>query len=626
MKRQHKGKLRLLLTFMLVALLSIFVAPPVSAADPTTINYGDYLLDEPLESTHWSDIWDLTQCDLTLSYTIDMSGITQPHGLPGDPTEWEAYIGPTAKDPSNYPNSYTPWVEVGLRGEGAADFNPGPFGVYQGKCGGWMVSESDDWVGFWDGGVFYGDGTETQDLDDKHSLQASGGRSELDYDVLCEDPETVVSVPSPYSWYPSPKGAYGSWDNFGLWFDRDGVDQWQATSWGNLGPGGVGSGDGLRYNTGGIYDIVITYHAIDEGLGVMCATVNGYPQGFYTSWVNGPPQDYPAGLSFKGNMAQMQVFAGWLAYDPAGWDYGSVQLSNIEVTGCLGVSDPLVADFSYIPSYPNPDGSVDVDFTDATHGGMMPYEYAWDFENDSTVDSTEQNPTHTYPTAGDYTVKLTVTPFRCEPESVTKTIHLRMDYGDAPAPYPEDVYHEVVEGIYLGSYIDSEPKATPDPNASGDDYDNSPDDEDGISFNTSLVPCQQANITVIASVDGYLSGWIDFNADGDWDDPGEMIFDNYPLTTGENQLSFTVPCGAVIGNTYARFRFSTDDTIESYQGFAPNGEIEDYMVEILPPPPPVGSEAYPINKIGLIAPWVALAVVIAAGGFYLVRRRVHNLK
>ncbi|MFC1982790.1 hypothetical protein ACFLV5_03290 [Chloroflexota bacterium] len=38
----------------------------------------------------------------------------------------------------------------------------------------------------------------------------------------------------------------------------------------------------------------------------------------------------------------------------------------------------------------------------------------------------------------------------------------------------------------------------------------------------------------------------------------------------------------------------------------------------------VGGEAYPVNKLGLLAPWVALAVIIAAGGVYLVRRRAHS--
>lgn len=356
-----------------------------------------------------------------LTYTLDMSKITQPHGLPTSPTEWEEYVGPTAKDPSNYPDSYTPYIEVGLRGEGAGDFNPGPFGVYQGRCGGWMVSECDDWVGYWDGDTFIGDGTGTQDLDDKHGLQASGGRSELDYDVLKATPDTVDNIPSPYPWYPGPKGAYGSWNNHGLWFDRDGVDQWQANSWGNSGE------NAGRINTGGVYTIEITYHAIDadgdgdktdDGLGVMFAEINGVQQGFYTTWVSVAPQDYPVGLSFKGDMEHMQVFAGSWAGDPSGWNYGVVHLTDISVTGYAGTSDPLVADFMYSPTTIFTGDTVQ--FTDASHGGMDPYTYSWSFGDGTT--STEQNPAHTFTAAGTYTVKLTATPFRCVPKEVTKTV------------------------------------------------------------------------------------------------------------------------------------------------------------------------------------------------------------
>ena len=39
---------------------------------------------------------------------------------------------------------------------------------------------------------------------------------------------------------------------------------------------------------------------------------------------------------------------------------------------------------------------------------------------------------------------------------------------------------------------------------------------------------------------------------------------------------------------------------------------------------PVGGDVFTINKIMLIAPWIALAMVIVAGSIYLVRRRVHN--
>jgi len=48
-----------------------------------------------------------------------------------------------------------------------------------------------------------------------------------------------------------------------------------------------------------------------------------------------------------------------------------------------------------------------VQFTDQSTGQVT--SWAWDFENDGIIDSTEQNPTYTYTSQGTYTVNLTVT-------------------------------------------------------------------------------------------------------------------------------------------------------------------------------------------------------------------------
>jgi len=47
-----------------------------------------------------------------------------------------------------------------------------------------------------------------------------------------------------------------------------------------------------------------------------------------------------------------------------------------------------------------------VQFTDQSTGNITGW--AWDFENDGIIDSTEQNPTHTYRENGSYSVTLTV--------------------------------------------------------------------------------------------------------------------------------------------------------------------------------------------------------------------------
>lgn len=49
-----------------------------------------------------------------------------------------------------------------------------------------------------------------------------------------------------------------------------------------------------------------------------------------------------------------------------------------------------------------------VQFT-AIANGKEPQSYSWDFNNDSTIDSTQQNPTYTFAKPGDYEIKLKVT-------------------------------------------------------------------------------------------------------------------------------------------------------------------------------------------------------------------------
>ncbi|MGF3496213.1 MAG: DUF3344 domain-containing protein [Methanolinea tarda] len=64
-----------------------------------------------------------------------------------------------------------------------------------------------------------------------------------------------------------------------------------------------------------------------------------------------------------------------------------------------------VADFTATPLSGN--APLTVHFTDASTGVVTGW--AWDFDNNGTVDSTEKNPVYTYTTPGTYTVKLTVT-------------------------------------------------------------------------------------------------------------------------------------------------------------------------------------------------------------------------
>lgn len=176
-----------------------------------------------------------------------------------------------------------------------SDFNPT-----------WMEEGSGVWLAtdyHWAAGTFDPDpeGSPTLDIDDKLILQKAGGHGEADYNL--------PSTP------PNP-GA-----NHAVWFDRDGVDQWQALMWGAI--------DGVTYNTGGTYDVVITLHADTATSGTAYMTINGEPQGFYVpNWHPGPADLMPAGMTFTGDMEHLQVFYGLYGYGAT----HSVVFTDITVT------------------------------------------------------------------------------------------------------------------------------------------------------------------------------------------------------------------------------------------------------------------------------------------------------
>jgi len=162
-----------------------------------------------------------------------------------------------------------------------------------------------------------------------------------------------------------------------------------------------------------------------------------------------------------------------------------------------------------------------------------------------------------------------------------------MDYGDAPDPsYPtllagNGARHIAPTDLYLGSSVDTELDGQPTYSADGDNQ-NGITDEDGVSMSPFIAPGQTVSVTVTASAAGVLNAWCDINIDGDWADPGEHFLAAQSLVAGANTLSFTVPANAVIGPTYARFRFSSVRDL-SYDGDAPDGEVEDYALEIKEP-------------------------------------------
>lgn len=98
--------------------------------------------------------------------------------------------------------------------------------------------------------------------------------------------------------------------------------------------------------------------------------------------------------------------------------------------------------------------------------------------------------------------------------------------------------------------------------------------------------------------DAFVTGWIDWNKDGDFEDSGEQIFTNEDFSTDKTRtIVFAIPAGTTFGTTFnARFRlYGAEQTAEpvlaapaalaaapSPSGGATGGEVEDYTWSFSP--------------------------------------------
>jgi len=169
------------------------------------------------------------------------------------------------------------------------------------------------------------------------------------------------------------------------------------------------------------------------------------------------------------------------------------------------------------------------------------------------------------------------------------------DWGDAPdgvatPGYPtlainNGANHLIVQGApWLGDLTDgpdSDPDGQPSPGALGDDLDGN-DDEDMLTI-PPLVLGKLATFTFqVNGGSAFVEAWIDFNGDKIWQHPAEQVCAIGPVAPGSYAFSVVPPPGAVLGQTFARFRVSSAGGLPPW-GPAADGEVEDYEVYIYDP-------------------------------------------
>ncbi|MGE5603716.1 MAG: GEVED domain-containing protein [Nitrososphaerales archaeon] len=201
-----------------------------------------------------------------------------------------------------------------------------------------------------------------------------------------------------------------------------------------------------------------------------------------------------------------------------------------------------------------------------------------------------------------------------------------LDWGDLPDAsvpgghpnYPTKSVNNgpshVIGGLYLGDAIDSESDGLPSIGATGDDNNGIVDDEDGVVRTPNVKWNSGANggsvnVTVTGGP-GCLSGWIDWNNNGNLLDTGENILSNVLVNTGTSTHAFAIPVDPHNGTFYARFRLFAPDagggctSAKAPTGQAVNGEVEDYRWGF-------GPNAVNVSSFGAVASPVAWPV---AGG------------
>ena len=275
------------------------------------------------------------------------------------------------------------------------------------------------------------------------------------------------------------------------------------------------------------------------------------------------------------------------------------------------------ADFGFAKVVPDVTGTKFADVNgngifDATESGIEGVYIYLDLDGDDRPDLgepsalTDANGNYTidFPGPGTYTIREVVDPgfvqtFPANGEHLVNFNGIALadnynfgnlpsrDYGDAPDSYQTSVAtggpsHGLATGVGLGAQVDREVNGFPSVDALGDDTNNI-DDEDGIRLLSPLGPGGVASISVTArnnsTADSFLQGWIDFNANGVFD-TFEQVFSNVVVAEGTTVLPVNVPADAVVGTTYARFRYSPTAGL-GVGGDADVGEVEDYRFDIL---------------------------------------------
>lgn len=223
-----------------------------------------------------------------------------------------------------------------------------------------------------------------------------------------------------------------------------------------------------------------------------------------------------------------------------------------------------------------------VDFSDAS--ANFPTSWNWAF-NPTTVtykngtSYTSQSPQVEFDAANTYEVTLVATNSNGS-NTITKTGYITAT--GSPTGYAE-AYSTGTYGYISRVQMGTIDKSSTFTNIGGPD----PDDqyyEDWTVNSTDVTPGQSYTITVTSPYNDPgldLGIWVDANRDGDFNDSSEQVLCDID-GGGEGDFIISIPSDADLGSTRMRLRMKYWDATCTSTGSTPNGEVEDYTLNILP--------------------------------------------
>ncbi|MCP3940571.1 MAG: PKD domain-containing protein [Desulfobacteraceae bacterium] len=305
------------------------------------------------------------------------------------------------------------------------------------------------------------------------------------------------------------------------------------------------------------------------------ATNNGNPTGAIAIYASSINQSWKSPMSAQDEIVDLMVAktyqtVGGLLYNGSikmiseyGEDganmfktwhiFGDASLKFINT----GTTKPINADFNFTKN------NFQVDFQDTSSSDNTITQWVWDFGDGNS--STQQNPSHTYATAGTYTVSLAVTNENNLSESISKDLVIGLDYCGSRGV---DFSYEWIENVTMGTFSKTSDAA-------------------GYSdFTSEVISLSKTTNNLVSLKPGfggstygeYWRIWIDLNWDGDFNDTGELIFE--PSASSQTITgNISLPGSALIGTTRMRVSMQYANA-PAVCGDNDYGEVEDYTVNI----------------------------------------------